>query len=103
MRYTARYPDGTEEVLLNVPNYHFGWQRNYELKEPKRLPKGTELIVEAAWDNSPLNLNNPDPTKTVGWGDQTFHEMFFATCRYVYPDAKPAGEKRTASALPSTQ
>lgn len=103
MRYTARYPDGTEEVLLNVPNYHFGWQRNYELKEPKRLPKGTELIVEAAWDNSPLNLNNPDPTKTVGWGDQTFNEMFFASCRYVYPDGKPAGEKRTAGASTSLQ
>ena len=98
MRYTARYPDGTEEVLLNVPNYRFDWQRNYEFKEPKRLPKGTELIVEAAWDNSPLNLNNPDPTKTVGWGDQTFNEMFFASCRYTYPDAKPSDETKTASA-----
>ncbi len=101
MRYTARYPDGTEEVLLNVPNYRFDWQRNYELKEPKRLPKGTELIVEAAWDNSSLNLNNPDPTKTVGWGDQTFNEMFFASCRYTYPDAKPSGETKTASASQS--
>ena len=98
MRYTARYPDGTEEVLLNVPNYRFDWQRNYEFKEPKRLPKGTELIVEAAWDNSSLNLNNPDPTKTVGWGDQTFNEMFFASCRYTYPDAKPSDETKTASA-----
>jgi hypothetical protein len=88
MRYTARYPDGTEEILLNVPNYRFDWQRNYELQEPKRLPKGTELIVEAAWDNSPMNLNNPDPAKAVGWGDQTFNEMFFASYRFTYPDAK---------------
>ncbi|HZO85212.1 MAG TPA: redoxin domain-containing protein [Verrucomicrobiae bacterium] len=87
MRYIARYPDGTKEMLLNVPNYRFDWQRNYELAEPKRLPKGTEIIVEAAWDNSPLNLNNPDPTKEVGWGDQTFNEMFFASFRYTYPDA----------------
>jgi hypothetical protein len=97
MRFTARYPDGTEEQLLNVPNYRFDWQRNYELKEPKRLPKGTEIIVEAAWDNSPLNLSNPDPTKTVGWGDQTFNEMFFASYRYTYPDAKPP-PARTAPA-----
>lgn len=94
MRYTAHYPDGTEEVLLNVPNYRFDWQRNYELKEPKHLPKGTELIVEAAWDNSTLNLNNPDATKTVGWGDQTFNEMFFASYRYIYPDAQVPGAKR---------
>ena len=98
MRYTARYPDGTEEVLLNVPNYRFDWQRNYELQEPKRLPKGTELIVEAAWDNSPLNLNNPDPTKTVGWGDQTFNEMFFATYRYTEADAKLPAAPRSAAA-----
>ena len=88
MRYTARYPDGTEELLLNVPNYRFDWQRNYDLKEPKRLPKGTELIVEAAWNNSGLNLNNPDPTKAVRWGDQTFDEMFYASYRYTYPEAK---------------
>jgi hypothetical protein len=102
MRYIARYPDGTTETLLNVPNYRFDWQRNYELAEPKRLPKGTELIVEAAWDNSPLNLNNPDPAKEVGWGDQTFNEMFFASFRYTYPDAAlpvaRTAEKTTADA-----
>jgi len=104
MRYSARYPDGTEEVLLNVPNYDFGWQRNYELKEPKRLPKGTEIIVDAAWDNSLLNRNNPDPTKTVGWGDQTFNEMFFASYRYTYVDvASPVAGKRTASASSAKQ
>lgn len=97
MRYIARYPDGTEEMLLNVPNYRFDWQRNYELAEPKRIPKGTEIIVEAAWDNSPMNLNNPDPTKEVGWGDQTFNEMFFASYRYTYPDA-PLPPARTAQA-----
>ncbi|HTD87122.1 MAG TPA: hypothetical protein VK850_11145, partial [Candidatus Binatia bacterium] len=98
MRYTARYPDGTQEVLLNVPNYRFDWQRNYELAEPKLVPKGTEIVVEAAWDNSPLNLNNPDATKTVGWGDQTFNEMFFASYRYVYPDAKPPVARVAAAA-----
>jgi hypothetical protein len=42
-----------------------------------------------------LNLNNPDPTKEVGWGDQTFNEMFFASFRYTYPDAA-LPEARTA-------
>ncbi len=100
MRYTAHYPDGTQEILLNVPNYRFDWQRNYELKEPKLLPKGTELVVEAAWDNSVLNLNNPDPAKTVGWGDQTFNEMFYASYRYTYPGTKPpVAEKPTAAVI----
>jgi hypothetical protein len=102
MRYIARYPDGTEEQLLHVPNYRFDWQRDYELKEPKRLPKGTEIIVEAAWDNSPLNLNNPDPTTTVGWGEQTFDEMFFASYRYTYPEATPLTAGKPAGAAAPT-
>ena len=102
MRYTAHYPDGTQELLLSVPNYRFDWQRTYNLKVPKLMPKGTELVAEAAWDNSPLNLNNPDSTATVGWGEQTFNEMFFASYRYTYPDVKipdaKTAEKMTAVA-----
>ena len=60
-------------------------------------------VVEAAWDNSTLNLNNPDPTKAVGWGDQTFNEMFFASYRYTYPDAKPPTVQKTAAATPRSQ
>jgi hypothetical protein len=89
MQYAARYPDGAEEILLSVPLYHFNWQRNYVLEQPKRLPKGTELIVRAAWDNSTLNPHNPDPGKEVGWGEQTFDEMFFASYRYTVAEADP--------------
>ena len=28
--YLARYPDGTEEVLLDVPRYDFNWQTHYK-------------------------------------------------------------------------
>jgi len=40
-RYTAIYPDGKREILLNVPNYDFNWQNGYVLAEPKRMPAGT--------------------------------------------------------------
>ncbi|HWI20575.1 MAG TPA: cytochrome c, partial [Vicinamibacterales bacterium] len=75
MTYTARYPDGRTEVLLSVPNYDFNWQITYQLKEAKRLPKGTTIEVVAHFDNSPQNKFNPDPTKDVRWGDQTWEEM----------------------------
>ena len=39
------------------------------------MPKGTEIEVVAHFDNSPQNKFNPDPTKDVTWGDQTFEEM----------------------------
>jgi hypothetical protein len=75
MTYTAKYPDGRTEVLLAVPKYDFNWQITYQLKEAKRMPKGTEIEVVAHFDNSPQNKFNPDPTKDVRWGDQTFEEM----------------------------
>ena len=73
--YTAVYPDGTEEILLNVPHYNFGWQLTYRLAEPKLLPAGTKLIGVAHYDNSVNNRANPDPTAEVRWGDQTWEEM----------------------------
>jgi peroxiredoxin len=73
--YEAIYPDGTKEMLLNVPNYDFNWQTNYELVEPTVLPPGARVHCVAHWDNSESNLSNPDPTATVYWGDQTWEEM----------------------------
>lgn len=81
-RYEAVYPNGTREVLLDVPRYDFNWQIDYLLREPKLLPKGTRLECAAHFDNSAKNLSNPDPSKTVTFGEQTWDEMmigFFGT------------------------
>ncbi len=75
MTYTATYPDGRTETLLSVPKWDFNWQITYQLKEAKRLPKGTRIDVVAHYDNSAQNKFNPDPTKDVRWGDQTWEEM----------------------------
>ena len=75
MTYIAHYPDGASETLLSVPKYDFNWQITYELATPKVLPKGTEVEVIAHYDNSPNNKFNPDPSKDVRWGDQTWEEM----------------------------
>ena len=74
-RYDIRFPDGREDTLLNVPNYDFNWQLKYILDNPLKLPKGTRIECTAVFDNSEDNLTNPDPTKTVRWGDQSFEEM----------------------------
>jgi peroxiredoxin len=74
-RYEARYPDGKTEILLDVPRYDFNWQTAYRLADAKPLPAGTRVQCVAHFDNSAENLANPDPTKTVRWGDQTWDEM----------------------------
>lgn len=75
-RYEAVYPNGEREVLLNVPKYEFDWQTLYRLAEPKFMPAGTKLICVGAWDNSPQNPDNPDPNKTIRFGEQSDDEMF---------------------------
>jgi peroxiredoxin len=74
-RYVARWPDGTSEILLDVPRYDFNWQTTYYLAEARPIPAGTLMHAVAHYDNSPANLNNPDPQAVVRWGDQTWEEM----------------------------
>ncbi len=76
-KYTLIYPDGTEEIVLDVPQYDFGWQTTYIFAEPKRVPKGSKLHCVAHYDNSEDNLNNPDPTIDVRLGPQTWEEMMY--------------------------
>ena len=91
MTYIAHYPDGTDETLLSVPRYDFNWQISYELAKPKLLPKGTKLEVIAHFDNSTGNKFNPDPTKDVKWGDQTWEEMMIGFFSTVQPPATATG------------
>jgi peroxiredoxin len=81
--YEAVYPDGHKETLLSVPRFSFGWQSNYRLAEPLRVPKGTVIHCVAHFDNSANNPNNPDPTKAVSWGDQTWEEMMIGWMEYA--------------------
>jgi hypothetical protein len=74
-QYRAVYPTGETEVLLNVPNYRFDWQLWYEFEQPKKMPKGTRIEVTGVFDNSANNKFNPDPTKEVRWGEQSWEEM----------------------------
>ena len=39
MQIAAYYPDGRNEILLDVPNYSFSWQTVYYLKKPIAIPK----------------------------------------------------------------
>jgi hypothetical protein len=88
-RYEATYPDGTKEVLLDVPRYDFNWQQTYELAEPKLLPKGTRVRCIAHYDNSPENIANPNPDRIVHWGEQTWDEMLMGFMDYTEPGTDP--------------
>ena len=92
--YDATYPDGRKETLLSVPNYDFNWQTDYVFKQPLKLPKGTRLHATAWYDNSAANKSNPDPTKEVWWGDQTWEEMMFTGLTFSIDPVKTFHDRR---------
>ena len=89
--FVAHLPDGTQETLLSVPRYDFNWQTNYDLKEPRFLPAGTKMVHRTWWDNSARNPANPDATRDVPWGQQSWDEMLFGSVRYRVVEADAAG------------
>src|SRR6266404_1714532 len=100
MKYDVIYPDGRQETLLWVPKFSFNWQTMYYLNRPVAIPKGTKLIVTAHFDNSEKNKFNPDPKKTIRWGDPTYEEMMIGWMEY-YVDGKPSMERAVAGATGS--
>jgi len=106
------FPDGKTETALNVPHYNWHWQLWYNLEDPIKLPKGTKIACTEHFDNSANNPENPDPTKTITWGQQSFDEMMVCmfnvtfdakyTTRQILAPAKepatpPAGTKTIAA------
>ncbi|HXA38686.1 MAG TPA: hypothetical protein VNW53_06780 [Phenylobacterium sp.] len=79
---SIRYPDGKEEMLLAMPRYDFNWQWDYVLAKPLNVPAGSKIITRWVYDNSTRNPGNPDPTKTVYWGEQSFEEMLAVYIHY---------------------
>ena len=75
MVFKLEYPDGRKETILNVPQYDFNWQLWYDTSI--HVPEGTKMTVVAHYDNSVNNKFNPDPNRTVYYGNQTWEEMMF--------------------------
>jgi hypothetical protein len=99
MKYTLTMPDGTEEVLLDVPKYDFNWQMYYELETPRQIPAGSKVTVVTLFDNSPKNRNNPAPEKEVYWSEQSWDEMYAPQVR-ITVDSRALNTSATATPPP---
>lgn len=84
-RYEVTTPDKKTQTLLDVPAYDFNWQLAYRYADPILLPRGSTLKATGWYDNSKNNPANPDPTKTVKWGPQTYDEMMLGYVEYYFP------------------
>jgi Copper type II ascorbate-dependent monooxygenase, C-terminal domain len=106
--YRVVFPNGETRTILRVPQYNWHWQLWYNLTEPIELPPGARIECTAHFDNSRNNPENPDPTKTVIWGQQSWDEMMVGFFNLVYdpkispndllPEKKVAASSKTPPA-----
>ena len=78
VKVTMTPPGGQPVSLVEIKEWDYNWQETYWFKEPLKLKAGTKLEIEALFDNSDKNPNNPrNPPQTVTFGEQTTNEMLF--------------------------
>jgi hypothetical protein len=77
MRLTVRLPRSEErQLLFAISRWDFNWQERYYFAQPLRLPAGTRVDVEIAYDNSADNPANPfSPPQRVTFGRESTDEM----------------------------
>jgi hypothetical protein len=60
-------PENKKINLIRIPNWDFRWQYFYTFQKMLVLKKGSTIYVEATFDNTKANPNNPfSPPKWVG-------------------------------------
>ena len=76
MEVTAILPDHSVIPLVAIDDWSFSWQDHYVYREPIGLPAGTKLSLEAWYDNSSANPQNPHaPPRDVSFGEKADDEM----------------------------
>jgi peroxiredoxin len=78
IKVTVTPPEGKAFTLIAIDDWNYNWQETYRLKEPITVKAGTKFSVEAIYDNTDKNPNNPfNPPRQVFFGEQTDNEMCF--------------------------
>ena len=78
VRLTLTPPNQTPITLVDIPRWDYNWQETYWFREPLQVPAGTRIDIEAVYDNSLANPNNPfNPPKNIYFGEQTTNEMLY--------------------------
>jgi hypothetical protein len=76
----VQHADGTEECVINVPQWDFHWQLSYAFVEPLNLAVGDKVIQTCVYNNSaasqPIGPDGMPLTPTdLYWGEKTTDEM----------------------------
>lgn len=87
MSLEAINPDGARRCLIRIADYDWKWQGMYRYREPVAIPAGTTLEVNARYDNSAANPENPNvPARDVHWGEYAHNEMCIGYLAFTWDD-----------------
>ncbi|MEW5740561.1 MAG: monooxygenase [Myxococcota bacterium] len=64
--------------VLDIPNWDFHWQNEYQLAEPVRFEPGDQLRVKCTFDNSPGRAGPGVASMDTNWGENSTEEMCVA-------------------------
>jgi hypothetical protein len=96
MKFELMFPDGKSTTVASLPRYDFNWQISYQLKQPIKVPAGTWALLSGTFDNSRANPANPDPSRPVRWGEQTWEEMFLGWYNVTWDSAPGTATARVS-------
>jgi hypothetical protein len=76
IQVTMTPPDGDRVTLIGIRDWDYNWQETYFLKQPLSVKAGTRFDIEAIYNNTDKNPNNPfNPPRPVMFGQRTTNEM----------------------------
>jgi hypothetical protein len=67
IRMDLVHADGSEECLLDIPRWQFGWQGSYNFVSPVRLVPNDNIRVTCTWNNT--------TDRTIRYGNASSDEM----------------------------
>ncbi len=83
-RAFAVTPDGDVINLIKIDDWDFRWQETYLFKALQFIPKNSVILMEANFDNTTENPENPNnPPKDVAYGWNTTSEMMDLVLYYL--------------------
>ena len=77
--------------LINIPQWDFNWQENYYFNHLIYIPKNSIYHINAVYDNTSANSNNPYiPPKSINFGEMTSEsemmEFYLQGLKYITGD-----------------
>jgi hypothetical protein len=88
-QYELLHRNASVQAMLQIPRFDFDWQEEYLLKYPISVDPGSWLRATGWFDNSRGNPRNPDPSKAVRFGEQTYDEMMNGYFHYGVRNRAP--------------